>query len=249
MLYFFLKKFAIGAEGMLYPGLVPLMYGEEQIPVPISIIVMLLALLIPYLLGSFNTAVFISKRIYNDDVRNYGSGNAGFTNIMRIYGAKAAVITFVGDFLKTAVAILVGWFTFGYVMAYIAGLACFFGHIFPVFYNFKGGKGVVCAATIMFMLDWRIFLIELILFIGVLVLSKYMSLCAVLCGMTYPIFLNRMNTTTVHIIELVAIIIAVVIVIKHRANLVRIFNGTESKFKFKRSKKVDSDTEGNCNAE
>jgi glycerol-3-phosphate acyltransferase PlsY len=155
---------------------------------------------------------------------------------MRIYGTKAAVATFIGDFLKTVIAILVGWFTFGYVMAYIAGLACFFGHIFPVFYRFKGGKGVVCAATIMFMLDWRIFVIELILFAGVLLLSKYISLSSVLCGMTYPIFLNRMNMTTVHIIELVALIIAITIVVKHRSNLVRIYNGTESKFKFKKSK-------------
>lgn len=249
MLYFFLKKFAIGAGGMLYPGLIPLMYGEEQVPVFVSISMMLVAILIPYLLGSFNTAVFISKRVYKDDVRNYGSGNAGFTNIMRIYGTRAAVITFLGDFLKSALAILVGWFTFGYVMAYIAGLACFFGHIFPVFFNFKGGKGVVCAATLMFMLDWRIFLIELILFAGTLVLSKYISLSAVLCAMTYPIFLNRMNTTTVHTIELVAIVVAIVVVIKHKDNLVRIYNGTENKFKFKRSRKVNSDSEGNDNAE
>jgi len=127
-------------------------------------------------------------------------------------------------------------------MAYISGLACFFGHIFPVFYRFKGGKGVVCAATIMFMLDWRIFLIELGLFIGILLLSKYISLSSVLCGMTYPIFLNRMNMTTVHIIELVAIIIAITVVVKHRANLVRIYNGTENKFKFKKSKPIDEDT-------
>ncbi len=248
MLYFFLKQYAITAPtpGMLYPGLIPLLYGEQQVPVPVSMIMMFIALLIPYLLGSFNTAVFISGKLYKDDVRNYGSGNAGFTNIMRIYGTKAAVITFVGDFLKTAIAILVGWFTFGYVMAYISGLACFFGHIFPVFYRFKGGKGVVCAATIMFMLDWRIFLIELVLFIGILLLSRYMSLSAVLCAMTYPIFLNRMNMTTVHIIELVALVIAIVITIKHRSNLVRIYNGTESKFKFKKSKAAN---EGEINAE
>lgn len=241
MLYFFLKQYAIGAEGILYPGLVPLMYGENQVPVPVSMLMLLVAILIPYLLGSFNTAVFISKKIYKDDIRNYGSGNAGFTNIMRIYGSKAAVVTFAGDLLKTVIAILVGWFTFGYVMAYISGLACFFGHIFPVFYKFKGGKGVVCTATIMLMLDWRIFLIELILFIGILLISKYISLSAVLCGMTYPIFLNRMNNTTVHIIELVALVIAIVVVIKHKDNLVRVFNGTESKFRFKKSKPANED--------
>lgn len=220
-------------------------YAEKAIPIPLFFLLALIFVLIPYLLGSFNTAIFISKRMYNDDVRTHGSGNAGFTNIMRVYGTKAAVITFVGDLLKTALAIMVGWCTLGYFTAYIAGLACFIGHIFPAFYQFKGGKGVVCAATIMFMLDWRIFLIELVLFTGVLILSKYMSLASVLAAMTYPIFLNRMNHTGLFLIELIAIIIAVVIVFKHKSNLVRIYNGQESKFKFKRSKKTDSEEAAN----
>lgn len=231
MLYFFLHN-EIG-----FMGPVGMYYAEKAIPIPLFILLAFVFIFIPYLLGSFNTAVFISKRMYHDDVRNYGSGNAGFTNIMRIYGTKAAVITFVGDLLKTAVAIMVGWCTLGYFTAYIAGLACFIGHIAPVFYQFKGGKGVVCTATIMFMLDWRIFLIELILFIGILVLTKYMSLASVLAAMTYPIFLNRMNHTGLFLIELIAIIIAAVIVFKHKDNLIRIYNGKESKFKFRRTAK------------
>lgn len=235
MLYFFLTQYAMETNGLIYPGLVSLAYGENGVPLVISLITLFFAVFVPYLLGSFNTAVFITKKCYNDDIRNYGSGNAGFTNVMRVFGTKAAVITFAGDLIKTAIAILIGWFTFGYVMAYISGLACFFGHIFPMFYQFKGGKGVVCTATIMLMLDWRIFLVELVVFFGTAILSKYISLSAILGAMTFPIFLNRMNRTGIHIIELVALAIAAVVVIKHRTNLVRIFNGTESKFKFKKS--------------
>ncbi|MBE6617332.1 MAG: glycerol-3-phosphate 1-O-acyltransferase PlsY [Ruminococcaceae bacterium] len=237
MLYFFLQN-EIG-----FMGPVGTYYAEKAIPIPLFILLALIFVFIPYLLGSFNTALFVSKKMYHDDVRNHGSGNAGFTNIMRLYGTKAAVITFAGDLLKTILAIMVGWCTLGYFTAYIAGLACFIGHIAPVFYQFKGGKGVVCTATIMFMLDWRIFLIELVLFIGILVSTKYMSLASVISAMAYPIFLNRMNHTGLFLIELIAVIIAIIIVIKHRANLSRIYNGTESKFKFKRTKKVSAEEE------
>ena len=237
MLYFFLQN-EIG-----FMGPIGAYYAEKAIPIPLFILLTLVFVFIPYLLGSFNTAVFVSKRMYHDDVRNHGSGNAGFTNIMRNYGTKAAVITFAGDLLKTILAIMIGWCTLGYFTAYIAGLACFVGHIFPVFYQFKGGKGVVCTATIMFMLDWRIILIEFVLFVGILLSTKYMSLASVVAAMTYPVLLNRLNNTGLFLIELIAIIIAVLVVIKHRSNLVRIFNGTENKFKFTRTKKVSTEEE------
>ena len=230
MLHLFLR-YEIGFMGLIG-------YFWKDVPLIPSMLLVLVYVLIPYLLGSINTAILVSRHFYHDDIRKYGSGNAGFTNVMRTYGKKAAIITFAGDILKTLLAILVGWCVFGYLTAYIAGFACFLGHIFPVFYNFKGGKGVLCMATIMLMLDWRIFCALLVVFVGIVMATKYISAGSVICAMMFPLMLNRMNNTGIYMIEFVAIAIAVIVVIKHRENLKRIFNGTESKFKIKKSKET-----------
>ena len=230
MLHLFLR-YEIGFMGLIG-------YFWKDVPLIPSMLLVLVYVLIPYLLGSINTAILVSRHFYHDDIRKYGSGNAGFTNVMRTYGKKAAIITFAGDILKTLLAILVGWCVFGYLTAYIAGFACFLGHIFPVFYNFKGGKGVLCMATIMLMLDWRIFCALRVVFIGIVMATKYISAGSVICAMMFPLMLNRMNNTGIYMIEFVAIAIAVIVVIKHRENLKRIFNGTESKFKIKKSKET-----------
>ncbi|MBR3999134.1 MAG: glycerol-3-phosphate acyltransferase, partial [Clostridia bacterium] len=129
--------------------------------------------------------------------------------------------------------------------AYIAGFACFIGHIFPVFYKFRGGKGILCLTAILLMLDWRIFLILLVIFVLSVACTKYISFGSVLCSMLFPLILNRMNNTGLFLIEFVAMAIAVVVVIKHLGNLKRIFEGTESKFAFKKSKKADESEDSN----
>jgi len=230
MLHFFLR-YELGFMGLIG-------HFWKEIPLLPSLLLVLVYVLIPYLLGSINTAILVSKHFYHDDIRKYGSGNAGFTNVMRTYGKKAAIITFVGDILKTIAAILIGWCVFGYLTAYIAGFACFLGHIFPVFYNFKGGKGVLCMATVMLMLCWRIFLTLVVVFVGIVLATKYISAGSVICAMMFPLMLNRMNNTGIYMIEFIAIAMAVIVVIKHRANLRRIFDGTESKFKIKKSKET-----------
>ncbi len=230
MLHLFLR-YELGFMGLIG-------YFWKEIPLIPSMLLVLVYVLIPYLLGSINTAILVSKHFYHDDIRNYGSGNAGFTNVMRTYGKKAAAITLVGDILKTILAVLVGWCVFGYLTAYIAGFACFLGHIFPVFYRFKGGKGVLCLTAILIMLDWRIFLTLLVVFVGIVMATKYISAGSVICAMMFPLMLNRMNNTGIYMIEFVAIAMAVIVVIKHRENLKRIFNGTESKFKIKKSKET-----------
>lgn len=233
MLYFFLR-YELGFMGLIG-------YYFKNIPLIPSLLLILLYVFIPYLLGSINTAIIVSRVMYNDDIRKYGSGNAGFTNVMRTYGKKAAIITFVGDLLKTMIAIMIGWCVFGYLTAYIAGFACFIGHIFPVFYHFRGGKGILCMTAILFMLDWRIFLILLTLFIAIVLVTKYISAGSVICAMTYPLLLNRMNNTGLRMIEFIAMGIGIIVVVKHWQNMKRIFNGTESKFEFKKSKKTAGD--------
>lgn len=235
MLHYFLR-YEIGFTGLIG-------YYWKDIPLIASLGLVLLYVFVPYLLGSINTAIITSKIMYNDDIRKYGSGNAGFTNMMRTYGKKAAFITFAGDILKTIVAVLIGWCALGYLTAYIAGFACFIGHIFPVFYKFRGGKGILCLTAILLMLDWRIFLILLAIFVLSVACTKYISFGSVLCSMLFPLILNRMNNTGLFLIEFVAMAIAVVVVIKHLGNLKRIFEGTESKFAFKKSKKADETEE------
>lgn len=237
MLHFFLR-YELGFMGLVG-------YHWKNIPVVPSMLLVLVYVLVPYLLGSINTAILVSKHFYHDDVRNYGSGNAGFTNVMRTYGKKAAVITFVGDILKTMLAVMLGWCVFGYLTAYIAGFACFLGHIFPVYYRFKGGKGIVCLTAMLFILDWRIFITLFVVFVGIVLATKYISAGSVICSMMFPLLLDRMNDTGIYMIEFVAIAIAVIVVVKHRENLKRIFNGTESRFAFKKSKKPEA--EGDVN--
>ena len=164
-----------------------------SVPLLLSLALVFVYVFIPYLLGSINSAIIVSKKMYKDDVRNHGSGNAGFTNMMRTYGKSAAVITFAGDILKTVVSILVGWCVFGYLTAYVAGAASFIGHLYPVYYGFRGGKGVLSAATMILMVDWRIFLILLVIFVFLVAISKYISLGSTVCAMMFPILLNRMN--------------------------------------------------------
>lgn len=233
MLHFFLR-YELGFMGLIG-------YYCKNIPIVPSMLLVLVYVLVPYLLGSINTAILVSKRFYHDDIRNYGSGNAGFTNVMRTYGKKAAIITFVGDILKTILAVMIGWCVFGYLTAYIAGFACFIGHIFPVYYRFKGGKGIVCLTAILFTLDWRVFLVLLVVFVGIVLATKYISAGSVICSMMFPLVLNRMNDTGIYMIEFIAMAIAVIVTVKHRENLKRIFNGTESKFSFKKSKKTDDE--------
>ena len=142
----------------------------------------LITALAAYALGSLNFAVIISKVKYHDDIRKYGSGNAGMTNMLRTYGKVDAALTFAGDMLKTMVAIVIGMLLVGTVGSgnYVAGFFAILGHVYPVYYRFKGGKGVVAAATTILMLDPRIFLILVVLFILIVAIWRYISLGSVI---------------------------------------------------------------------
>ena len=194
-----------------------------------------------YLLGSINFAIIISK-LKNDDVREHGSNNAGTTNMLRTYGKKATLFTFLGDFLKAIVACFIGGMLWGHNGVYLAGLFCVIGHIFPVFYKFKGGKGVATVAGVMLFGDPIVFLILLALFIGVFLTSKYVSLASIMCAAMYPFVLQRMEllfggNPDIHIIFTLAM--SVIVIIKHIPNINRIMNHTESKTYFSKAKRAE----------
>ncbi len=207
--------------------------------------------LVPYLLGSINSAIIISKVGYKDDIRNHGSGNAGLTNTLRTYGLGAAGLTLLGDILKTVIALVIAgavW-GFGYVAAistqqflYVAGLFSVLGHIFPVYYNFKGGKGVLATATIALVLSPIPFAILLAVFVLLVWWTRYVSLGSVVGVGLYPViisgyFLVAFGKSTPGLVALCTVVLAVLIVWCHRGNLQRISDRTERKISFKKKDK------------
>lgn len=217
-----------------------------------------LCIMIPYLLGSLNFAIIISRVIYHEDIRKYGSGNAGATNMLRTYGKGAGIMTFVGDLLKTVIAVLFGSLTLGYFLGggCIAGFFCILGHVFPLFSHFRGGKGVAAAAAVAILMNVNslsgLLLIAFLLFIFVVIVAgtKYVSLGSVITFLFYPILQFELNSTYMAVdgsihsrswLVLFAALTTAVIVVRHAENLKRIRAGTESKLSFKKTnkKKID----------
>ena len=210
----------------------------------------ILCAVIAYLVGSINFSLLISSK-KGDDVRKYGSGNAGATNMMRVYGKKYAYITFLGDFGKAVLVCFIARILFGDPGAYIAGLFCIVGHAFPLYFNFKGGKGVSVFVGFGLMTEPILTLILLLLWVAILFGFKMVSLASVMVAMVYPFALYMWYHLTrgqeYGMWFLFAFLIGCVIVFLHRQNLVRIFNHTEHKFKLK--KKTKEDTEKSSNSE
>ena len=186
--------------------------------------------MLTYLVGSLNFSIIISKRYHNDDIRNYGSGNAGTTNMLRTYGRRAAVLTLAGDALKAIVSTLFGYALLGFTGAYVAGFFCILGHCFPIWYKFKGGKGIVTAAFMVLLLDWRVFCVLFFIFAALLIATKMVSFASVICIMLFPILLERFNGPGIPIIF--AMLITLLVVFMHRENIRRIYRGQESKIDF-----------------
>ena len=231
--------------------------GVENTPAATAINVggILLCMIIPYLLGSLNFGVMISRRRFNDDVRTHGSGNAGATNMVRTYGWKAGLLTMMGDMLKAVVAVglgylivgVDGWFLgeggkpYHLVNQYgaaIAGLFVMLGHMFPIFFKFKGGKGVATSGIVIFMISPLAGAVCLLIFLIIVIGTRYVSLGSVMGLTFYPIILNAFshayapprNATAC----MLSVLMATLVVYMHRENIKRILNRTESKISFKK---------------
>lgn len=206
--------------------------------VVITVVAWALVSIVAYLLGSLNSAIIVSKSKYKQDIRSFGSGNAGLTNMLRVYGKDGALLTLAGDIAKQLVSVLVGAILLGRYGAYLAGLFCMIGHIFPIYYRFKGGKGVLTAATMILLIDPLVFIVLFIIFALVLAITRYVSLSSIIAAITYPAALSIANGNNVHIFELVfALFVAAVVIIMHRTNLQRLFRNEENKFSFKKKPK------------
>lgn len=202
----------------------------------VTVFSVLALLVVPYFLGSINFGIIISKLFHGEDIREYGSGNAGMTNMLRTYGKRDAAITLIGDALKAVVAVILGRILFGISGGYVAGLTCILGHAFPCYYKFNGGKGVVVTAATIAVIDWRIFLVLLGIFILVVAFSKYISLGSV-CGMLVFPLLVQVWDRGLSINVLLSCLISALVIFLHRGNIKRIYNGTESKLSLSKTDK------------
>lgn len=211
---------------------------SEYIAIAIAVV---LCIVIPYLLGSVNFALVISKLFYRDDIRNHGSGNAGMTNMLRTYGKLAAAGTLLCDLLKAVVAVYFGMFIFSELGAYIAGFFCVLGHIFPIFFKFQGGKGVATTAAMVLTLNPLAFLILFSLFVIIVAATKYISLGSVLCMLLYPALTYALGG--VGFPTLFSFAVAATVIFMHRSNIKRLLSGTENKVSF--SKKSQDKNNGN----
>lgn len=194
-----------------------------------------LTLLVSYLLGCFNGSVMTSHFIIRDDVRQHGSGNAGLTNFYRTYGARYALCVIICDMGKTVLACLIGGYLMHWVASdwtlglLIAGIGCELGHMFPVFFGLRGGKGILSGGVLVLLLDWRVALIAWGLFVSLWLLTRYVSLGSVAATASMPVsvfFLLGHNW----LYTVLSAAIAALVIWCHRGNIQRLLSGTEKKF-------------------
>ena len=203
---------------------------------------------IAYLIGSINFSIILSKRMAGFDIREKGSGNAGTTNMLRAVGKKAAVITLICDILKGVVSILIAVLAGKIIknldnalLVQLAGIFVIIGHTFPVFFKFKGGKGIATALGVLLMINWQIGLICLIFALVLMALTKMVSVGSIAAAILFPIlaaFIDQnyiVPTSNSNWSYLVfSIIVALLVIFNHRANVQRILNGTENRLSFKK---------------
>ncbi len=191
--------------------------------------------LISYGLGGFNGAILASRLVHNSDVREHGSHNAGLTNYLRTYGYIGCVVVILTDVLKTVIAMLIGGWLLGLRGYPLTGriFACFcvmLGHIWPAIYKFKGGKGVLCAGTATFLIDWRVGLICWAVFLLLVLFTRYVSLGSVCSCASFPILLLIFGHTGIDV--WLGLFCALLSIFKHIPNIRRLISGKESKLRF-----------------
>lgn len=218
--------------------------GEDSYLLYLSLVILGIAA-IAYLCGNLNTAIIITRLVYGENIREKGSGNPGMTNVMRNYGWLPALFTLLGDMAKCLIAMTVGTLGFGTTGAYIAGLFCVLGHVAPILYKFKGGKGVSSTAMVVLYINPAVFGILILIFVLIVLGTKYLSLGSVMTVLIMPLVLYRMEAWMYPeetlfnspIKVFISLAIAFIVVFLHRENIKRVMNKTERRFSFKRTVK------------
>lgn len=198
--------------------------------------------LVPYLLGSIDFAIIVCKIVAGKDIRDYGSGNAGLTNVLRVFGKGPALATLAGDFSKAVLGVLFARLMFSLWLptaqfdgAYIGGLFVLLGHIFPLYYHFKGGKGVLTCAGIALVVNPLAFLFGFSSFVLIVLLTRYVSLGSIISITVFAVSVGIINFLTDRPVLMetgLAVLFAAIVIFMHRTNIKRLLNGTENKLKF-----------------
>lgn len=213
-----------------------------------EIIFIILCGLIAYLFGSINFAIIVTKAFTGKDIRECGSKNAGMTNVLRTVGKIPAALTLLGDLSKGIVAVLIARFVFTFVLKdtsaftaeYVSAICALVGHVFPIYYGFKGGKGILVSSGALIILAPYAFLVSLAVFIIVVSITKIVSISSILSTVAFPIALyfirTAENADNILLETILAVCIALFIIFMHRANIVRLIKGQEHKFGSKNEK-------------
>lgn len=200
------------------------------------ILKLVLVVLVGYLFGSANTSVIVG-RLYGIDIREHGSKNAGLTNTLRTLGKLAALLVIVGDVAKGVLACLVGMYVVGNVDVVGAiglmagGTASVIGHIWPVYFGFKGGKGILTSFSVILMMNWKIGMLLFLIFAVIVAVTRYVSLGSIIGCAVFPILGIILKQGTIFLAF--ALLLACIIIMKHRGNIRRLLDGTEAKLSFK----------------
>ncbi len=197
----------------------------------------LLCLLAGYMIGGISGG-HIAGKLYKTDVREHGSGNLGATNVLRTLGVKAAILTFAIDILKVIIPVLIVRYVlfpqhapFSYenqLLVLYTAFGAVIGHNFPMTLNFHGGKGVACLAATILMFDWKMAIPELIIFVLIVVITKYVSLGSIIVSLFFFGWIVLVHDATLHM-ALIAAAFPVSVIFMHRSNIVRLIHGTENK--------------------
>ncbi len=200
----------------------------------------IIAIVCAYLLGSLNFSIIISKLTLKKDVRDFGSGNAGTTNSLRVMGAKKTVLVLLGDILKGVVAIFIAIRLVPdsniAILRSLTSLSCIFGHAYPVFFQFRGGKGVLTTAAVVGSFNLPVCLIAVSVFIIIVALTRYVSLGSIIAIWTVPFLFALFEGVNFDGMVYIALgtVIAIFVTVLHRSNIKRLISGNENKLKFKK---------------
>lgn len=182
---------------------------------------------IAYFFGNFAAAYLVSKKAAKIDIRNYGSGNAGSTNVLRVLGAKPAAIAFAGDALKGTVAVFIGGLIAGSIGEALAGIFVVIGHNWPILLKGRGGKGIATTIGLMLAIDPIMVVVIVVAGVAVIAMTRYVSLASVSGMVVFPIAMIATQKPPEYIA--MSFILSAMAVYRHRANIVKLAKGTESK--------------------